>query len=112
MQVALYLELINALFSLLIFLILIYLVWIIVNKRNVVRSIMFLKGDKFKNPTIFMALGVMLFSIKELYNASDLLGYQYIDSVAEIMELGSSFLFFIGAAMVFKLFSLKPPKLD
>lgn len=103
----LYIEIINAIFSLFIFIMLAYILWIMVKKEDVFKSIMFLKGDKLKNPTLFIAFGIMLFMIREIYESTRLFGFPISHMMLELLELGNIIMIFIGTLMIVKLFNMK-----
>ncbi|MFU8766779.1 MAG: hypothetical protein ACNA7I_03805 [Candidatus Methanoperedens sp.] len=44
---------------------LLYILQIITTRYNIVRSILFLKGDRLKNPTIIISFAILLFAIRE-----------------------------------------------
>lgn len=104
MTLDLYFEIINASISVIIFSMLLYVLWIMVKKYNIVRSILFLKGDCLKNPIIAILFALLLFVIRESYKATRLIGIQTSDLVVESLELGTVLLIFVGVFMVFRLF--------
>ena len=110
MMFELILEFLNAIISLITFILLIYVIQMMINKRDLVRSIMFLKGDEFKTPTIVIAFGVMLFTIRETYKGFELLGTEVSEILVEVLETGSVILFFIGILMVVRIFRIKNPQ--
>ena len=103
----LYIEIINAVFSLFIFIMLTHILWIMVTKKDVFKSIMFLKGDKLKDPTLFIAFGIILFTIREVYKSTVLLGFSTSHMLIELLELGNILMIFIGTLMVVRLFNVK-----
>ena len=103
----LYIEIINAVFSIFIFIMLTYILWIMIKKEDIFKSIMFLKGDKLKNPTLLIALGIMLFAIREIYKSTILLGFQTSHMLIELLELGNIIMLFVGTLMIAKLFNMK-----
>jgi|GEM_PF-1576117 len=109
MELSLYLEVINAIFSLLILIMLGYIISFMIKKQDVVRSIMFLKGDKLKNPTIIISFGIILLVIRETYKATKLLGISTSAILTELLELGSITLIFLGILIVFRLFISRIP---
>ncbi len=104
MALDLYLEIINAVISLAILMMLLYLIWFMIKKQNVVRSIMFLKGDKFKNPTIIISFGIILFVLRESYEAAGLFGIETSELLAELLESGSLLMVLLGVLTIFRLF--------
>ena len=104
MTLHLYLEIITAVISLAILIMVVYLIWFMIKKQNVVRSIMFLKGDKFKNPTIIISFGIILFVLRESYKATGLLGIDTSELLVELLESGTVLMVFLGVLMVFRLF--------
>ena len=103
----LYIEIINAIFSLFIFIMLTYILWIMITKKDVFKSIMFLKGDKLKDPTLVIAFGIILFTIREVYKSTVLLGFNTSHMLIELLELGNILMIFIGTLMVVRLFNVK-----
>ena len=103
----LYIEIINAMFSLSIFIMLAYILWIMIEKEDVFKSIMFLKGNKLKNPTLIVVFGIVLFTTREIYKSTSLLGFNTSDMLIELLELGSIIMIFFGTLMVARLFSIK-----
>jgi len=75
-----------------------------VTKKDIVKSILFLKGDKFKTPTIIISIGILLFVIRESYKAIYLFGFTISELFVELLELGTILFIFIGIFMVFSLF--------
>lgn len=110
MMLELLLEFINAIISLITFILLIYVIQMMINKRDIVRSIMFLKGDKFKIPTIVIACGVMLFTIRAACKGCEFLGIEISEILVELLETGSVVLFFIGILIVVQIFQIKNPQ--
>lgn len=104
MTLDLYIEIINAIISIFIFILLLNILWIMINNYNIVRSILFLKGDRLKNPIIIILFAILLFVIRESYKATRLIGIQTSDLFVEILELGTTLLIFVGVFMVFRLF--------
>lgn len=104
MTLDLYIEIINAIISIFIFILLLYILWIMINNYNFVRSILFLKGDRLKNPTIIVLFALLLFVIRESYKASRLIGIQTSPLITEGLEMGTTLLIFSGVFMVFRLF--------
>ena len=104
MKVELYLEIINAVISILILIMLIYIIWYMVKKQDIVRSIMFLKGDKLKKPTIIISFGIIFLVLRESYKAVGLIGIDTSELLVEILELASIIMIFFGILIVFRLF--------
>lgn len=105
----LYVEMINAVFSLFIFVMLGRILWIMIKKEDIFKSIMFLKGNKLKNPTLIIAFGIMLFTIREVYKSTFLFGFHTSELLIELLELGCIVMILIGTVMVAKLFNVKFP---
>jgi hypothetical protein len=103
MELSLYLEVINAIFSLLILVMLGFIISFMITKQDIVRSIMFLKGDKLKNPTIIISFGIILLVMRETYKATKLLGINTSAILEELLELGSIIMIFLGILIVFRL---------
>lgn len=110
MALILYFEIINAILSVFILIMLLYLLWIITTRYNIVRSILFLKGDRLKNPTIIISFAILLFVIRETYKATGLIGIQTSKFFVELLELGTTLLIFFGVFMVFRLFRMRTKK--
>ena len=110
MELHLYFEIINAIMSVFILIMLLYILWIMMKKHNLVKSILFLKGDKLKNPTIIISFGILLFVIRESYKATKLIGMETSEFLVELLELGTTILIFIGVFMVFRLFWMRQNK--
>lgn len=104
MEIHLYIEMINAIISILIFLMLANILWLMTKKHDLFKSILFLNGDKLKKPTIIILFGIGLFSIREVYKAIEFLGVNTSEFIVESLELGNVFLLFIGILIVFRLF--------
>lgn len=109
MELNLYLEVINAILSLIILVMLGFIIFCMIKKQDLVKSIMFLKGDKLKNPTIIISFGIILFVIRETYKASELLGIRVSAILEELLELGSIIMIFLGILIVFRLFISRIP---
>ncbi len=103
MELSLYLEVINAILSLLILAMLGFIIYFMIKKHDLVRSIMFLKGDKLKNPTIIIIFGIILLVMRETYKATKLLGISTSAILEELLELGSIIMIFLGILIVFRL---------
>ncbi len=104
MTLDIYFEIINAVISLFILIMILYILWIMTKRYNIVRSILFLKGDRLKNPTIIISFAILLFVIRESYKATRLIGIQTSEILTELLELGTVVLILIGVFMVFRLF--------
>ncbi len=104
MKLELYLEIINAIISILILIMIFYIIWFMAKKQDIVRSIMFLKGDKLKKPTMIISLGITFFVLRESYKAAGLIGFNTSGLLVELLELASIISIFIGILMVFRLF--------
>ena len=104
MTVHLYFEVINAVFSLLSLISLLYMIWFMIKKPDIIRSIMFLKGDKFRNPAIIISFGILLIVVRESYKATGLLGNHISENLVEILEFGSILTIFFGVVLVNRLF--------
>lgn len=109
MELSLYLEVINAILSLLILVMLGFIIYFMIRRHDLVRSIMFLKGDKLKNPTIIISFGIILLVIRETYKATKLLGISTSPILEELLELGSIIMIFLGILIVFGLFISRIP---
>jgi hypothetical protein len=109
MELSLYLEVINAILSLLILVMLGFIIYFMIKKHDLVRSIMFLKGDKLKNPTIIISFGIILLVIRETYKVTKLLGISTSAILEGLLELGSITMIFLGILIVFRLFISKIP---
>jgi len=107
MKLELYLEIINALISILILIMLFYIIWFMVKKQDIVRSIMFLKGDKLKKPTIIISFGIIFFVLRESYKATGLIGINTSEFLIELLEMATIMSIFVGIVMVFRLFRRK-----
>ena len=104
MRLNLYLEIINTLISLLILIILLYIIWFMKNKQDIFRSIMFLKGDRLKKPTIIIAFGIIFFVLRESYKTAGLIGINTSGLLVELLELATMIMIFVGIVIIFKLF--------
>ena len=109
MELNLYLEVINAIFSLIILIMLGFILYFMIKKHDLVRSIMFLKGEKLKTPTIIISIGIILFILREIYKATKLLGISVSAILEEFLELGSVIMIFLGILIVFRLFISRIP---
>ena len=107
MEMHFYLEMINAIISIFIFLMLANILWLMTKDHDLFKSIMFLNGYKLKKPTIIILFGIALFSIREIYKAIGLLGVNTSEFMAELLELGNVFLLFIGVFIIFRLLCLR-----
>ncbi|NJD52238.1 MAG: hypothetical protein FIB07_05155 [Candidatus Methanoperedens sp.] len=104
MTVHFYIEIINAALSLFNLISLVYIIWFMIKKPDIIRAIMFLKGDKFKNPTIIISFGLLLIVARESYKATSLLGNQISENLVELLEFGSILTIFFGVILVNRLF--------
>lgn len=104
MRLDLYLEIINALISLLILMMLLYIIWFMINKQDIFRSIIFLKGDRLKKPMIIIAFGIIFFVLRESYKAAGLIGINTSGLLVELLELATMIMIFVGIVIIFKLF--------
>jgi hypothetical protein len=104
MKLELYLDILNAVISTLILIMLFYIIWFMIKKQNIVRSIMFLKGDKFKKPTIIISFGIIFFVLRESYKASGLIGINTSEFLVELLEIATMVMIFFGILIVFRLF--------
>lgn len=109
MELSLYLDVINAILSLLILVILGFIIYFMIQKHDLVRSILFLNGDKLKNPTIIISFGIILLVIRETYIATKLLGISTSAILEGLLELGSIIMIFLGILIVFNLFISRIP---
>lgn len=107
MELSLYLDVINAILSLLILVMLGFIIYLLIKKHDLIRSIMFLKGDKLKYPTMIISFGVLLLVIRETYKATKLLGISTSTIIERLLELGSIIMIFLGVLIVFRLFILR-----
>ncbi len=104
MEFNLYLDVINAILSLMILVMLGFIIYFMIKKHDTVRSLMFLKGDKLKYPTIIISFGIILLVIRETYKATKLIGMNTSAILEELLELGSIIMIFLGILIVFRLF--------
>ena len=109
MELSLYLEVINAILSLLTLVMLGFIIYFMIKKPDLVRSKMFLKGDKLKNSTIIISFGIILLIIRETYKATKLLGISTSPTLEELLEFGSIIMIFLGILIVFRLLISKIP---
>lgn len=109
MKLELYLEIINAVISILILIMLFYIIWFMIKKQDIVRSIMFLKGERLKKPTIIIAFGILFFILRESYKAAGLIGFNTSGFLVELLELATIISIFVGIVMIFRLFWRKNP---
>lgn len=104
MELSLYLEVINAILSLLILVMLGFIIYFMIKKHDLVRCIMFLKGDQLKNSAIIISFGIILLVMRETYKATKLLGISTSAILEELLELGSIIMIFLSILIVFRLF--------
>jgi hypothetical protein len=104
MKLELYLEIINAVISILILIMLFYIIWFMIKKQDIVRSVMFLKGDRLKKPTIIISFGLLFFVLRESYKAAGLIGINTSGLLIELLELATIIMIFVGIFIVFRLF--------
>ena len=109
MELSLYIDVINAILSLLILVMLGLIIYFMIKKHDLVRSIMFLNGDKLKNPTIIISFGIILLVIRETYKATKLIGISTSAILEGLLELGSIIMIFLGILIVFRLFISRIP---
>jgi hypothetical protein len=110
MQLNLDIEILNVIFGLLTLVMLGFYISIMIKKPDFFRSILFLNGDKLKNPTIIISSGILLFLLKETYTTTKLLvGINISDILEELLELGSIILIFLGILMILKYFIRRIP---
>ncbi|MCZ7402135.1 MAG: hypothetical protein O8C61_07920 [Candidatus Methanoperedens sp.] len=104
MKLELYLDIINAVISTLILIMLLYIIWCMIKKQDIVRSIMFLKGDRLKKPTIIISVGIIFFVLRESYTAAGLIGINISGFLVELLEMATVIMIFVGIFIIFKLF--------
>ena len=104
MELSLYLEVINAILSLLILVMLGFIIYFMIKKHDLVRCIMFLKEDQLKNSAIIISFGIILLVMRETYKATKLLGISTSAILEELLELGSIIMIFLGILIIFRLF--------
>ncbi|CAG0996713.1 hypothetical protein METP3_03011 [Methanosarcinales archaeon] len=109
MELNLYLDVINAILGLLILVMLGFIAYFMIKELDIVRSIIFLKGDKLKNPTLIISFGIILFVIRETYTATKSIGISTSAILEELLELGSVLMIFLGILIVFRLFISRIP---
>ena len=109
MELSLYFEVINAILSLLILVMLGFIIYFMIKKHDIFRSLMFLKGDKLKNPTIIIIFGIILLVIRETYKTAKLFGIITSPILEELLELGSIIMIFLGILIVFRLLISRIP---
>ena len=105
----LYIEAINVIFGLLTLAMLGLIISFMIKKQDFFRSILFLNGNKLKNPTIIISFGVILFVLKEIHITKLLVGISKSAILEELLELGCIILIFLGILIIFRLFISRIP---
>ncbi|MFQ6063383.1 MAG: hypothetical protein ACE5J9_09465, partial [Methanosarcinales archaeon] len=82
---------------------LLFILWFQIKRENIFKSMLFLKEEKLRIPIAIIIFGVLFFTIREVYKALELVGFNPVNIVVELLESISVVLFFIGTLRMFHL---------
>ncbi|MCL7416055.1 MAG: hypothetical protein M8349_08380 [ANME-2 cluster archaeon] len=95
-EIEFYLELINGIVGILIFIVTLIIYKLTHDNPNLIRSYFFLKGGNLSKPFLYLMMGMLIWGIREFSKVLELRGIIDIGLFYEITELISATLLFVS----------------